>query len=31
MRDDLRPVDPVAFAEPESWWNMAFDELESTA
>lgn len=31
IRDDLRPVDPAAFAEPESWWNLAFDELESTA
>lgn len=31
IRAELRDVDPVAFAEPESWWNMAFTELESTA
>jgi hypothetical protein len=30
IREDLRNVDPSAFSDPESWWNMAFDELEST-
>lgn len=30
IREDLRAVDAAAFADPESWWNMAFNELEST-
>ncbi|MGW3605877.1 SUKH-4 family immunity protein [Micromonospora sp. NPDC005161] len=30
IRAGLREVDPAAFAEPESWWTLAFDELEST-
>ncbi|PWR09825.1 hypothetical protein DKT68_11155 [Micromonospora acroterricola] len=30
IRAGLREVDPAAFAEPESWWSLAFDELEST-
>ncbi|MEH1165238.1 SUKH-4 family immunity protein [Micromonospora sp. CPCC 205539] len=30
IRVDLRAVDPAAFAEPESWWSLALDELEST-
>jgi SUKH-4 immunity protein len=30
IRDGLRGLDPAAFADPESWWSTAFDELESS-
>ncbi|MDR7276600.1 SUKH-4 family immunity protein [Catenuloplanes atrovinosus] len=30
IRAELINVDPSAFADPESWWNMAFDQLEAT-
>lgn len=30
IRAELRTVDEAAFGDPESWWNMAFDQLEST-
>ncbi|GAA2691928.1 SUKH-4 family immunity protein [Actinoplanes palleronii] len=30
IRADLHGVDPSAFTDPESWWTMAFDQLEST-
>ncbi|MEV4657072.1 SUKH-4 family immunity protein [Micromonospora sp. NPDC049301] len=30
IRAGVREVDPAAFADPESWWSLAFDELEST-
>ncbi|MEV0156933.1 SUKH-4 family immunity protein [Micromonospora sp. NPDC050686] len=30
IRADLRSVDPAAFGDPESWWNTAFDQLESS-
>ncbi|GIF12785.1 SUKH-4 family immunity protein [Actinoplanes teichomyceticus] len=30
IRAELTGADPSAFADPESWWSMAFDQLEST-
>nr|WP_232344942.1 SUKH-4 family immunity protein [Actinoplanes awajinensis] len=27
----MTPVDPSAFGDPESWWSMAFQQLESTS
>lgn len=30
IRADLTAVDASAFGDPESWWSMAFDQLEST-
>jgi hypothetical protein len=31
IRADLMSVDPSAFSDPESWWSMAFGQLEATA
>ena len=31
IRAELTRVDPSAFADAESWWSLAFDQLESTA
>ena len=30
LRAELTAVDPSAFADPESWWSMGFDQLQST-
>ncbi|MEV6343275.1 SUKH-4 family immunity protein [Actinoplanes sp. NPDC051851] len=30
IRGTLMAVDSSAFVDPEAWWSMAFDELEST-
>lgn len=30
IRGELTAVDPSAFADPESWWSLAFAELESS-
>lgn len=30
IRGELRAVDEAAFEDPESWWNMAFNELEAS-
>ncbi|MEV4657425.1 SUKH-4 family immunity protein [Micromonospora sp. NPDC049301] len=30
IRADLMRVDPSAFSDPESWWSLAFGQLEST-
>jgi hypothetical protein len=27
LRDELRVADPAAFADPESWWSIAFTQL----
>lgn len=31
LRDELNTADPAAFADPESWWSMAFDQLIGSA
>ncbi|MGW3615871.1 SUKH-4 family immunity protein [Micromonospora arida] len=31
IREELMGVDSSAFADPKSWWSMAFDQLESTS
>jgi hypothetical protein len=28
LRAELTELDPVAFADPESWWNVAFAQME---
>lgn len=28
LRAELTELDPIAFADPESWWNVAFAQLE---
>ncbi|MBG6064812.1 SUKH-4 family immunity protein [Micromonospora ureilytica] len=30
IREELMAVDSSAFADPKSWWSVAFDQLEST-
>ena len=31
LRAELADLDPTAFADPESWWNVAFAQLEGRA
>jgi hypothetical protein len=28
LRHELTAIDPIAFADPESWWSIAFGQLE---